>query len=46
MYNNQDLESLIKAKPTTIEELILTKGFGRVKREKYGADIIEIINKY
>lgn len=46
IYNNQELESLIKSKPKTIEELLLVKGFGRVKCDKYGADIIEIINKY
>lgn len=46
IYNNQELESIIKAKPKTTEELISIKGFGKVKCDKYGADIIEIINKY
>lgn len=46
LYNNQELEALIKAKPKTIEELKSIRGFGTVKCEKYGTDIIEIISKY
>lgn len=46
LYNNQELEAIIKVKPKTIEELKSIKGFGDVKCERYGADIISIINKY
>jgi len=46
LYNNQELEAIIKVKPKTIEELKSIRGFGAVKCEKYGGDIIGIINKY
>jgi len=46
LYNNQEIEAIINAKPKTIEELKLIRGFGDVKCEKYGGDIIEIVNKY
>jgi superfamily II DNA helicase RecQ len=43
LYNNQELEAIIEVKPKTIEELKTIKGFGNVKCEKYGVDIIEIV---
>ncbi len=46
IYNNLQLEAIIKAKPKTIEELNEVNGFGKVKCEKYGEDIIEIVKKY
>lgn len=46
LYNNQELEEIIRVKPKTIDELKSIKGFGDVKCEKYGADIIDIINRY
>lgn len=46
LYNNKELEEIIKVKPKTIDELKSIRGFGNVKCEKYGEDIIEIINKY
>ncbi|WP_051624067.1 NERD domain-containing protein [Clostridium akagii] len=45
LYSNSVLEVIVKAKPKTIEELKAIKGFGNVKCEKYGKDIIEIVNK-
>lgn len=45
LYNNLQLEAIIRAKPKTVEELKEINGFGNVKCEKYGADIIEIIKK-
>lgn len=45
LYNNLQLEAIVKAKPKTVDELKEINGFGNVKCEKYGADIIEIIKK-
>lgn len=45
VYNNLQLEALVTATPKTIEELKLVNGFGPVKCEKYGQDIIEIVKK-
>lgn len=45
LYNNQELEAIIEVKPKTIEELKSIKGFGNVKCEKYGAEIIEIVKR-
>ncbi len=45
LYNNQELEAIIEVKPKSIEELKSIKGFGNVKCEKYGAEIIEIVNR-
>lgn len=43
LYSNAVLEELVKVKPSSIEELMGIKGFGKVKCEKYGEDIIKII---
>ena len=43
IYNNEMMEEIIKLKPKTKEELISIKGFGLVKIEKYGQDIVDII---
>ncbi|OOM05680.1 HRDC domain-containing protein [Clostridium saccharobutylicum] len=45
LYNNQELEEIIRVKPKTIDELKEIRGFGDVKCEKYGLDIINIINR-
>lgn len=45
LYNNQELEAIIEIKPKDIEELKSIKGFGNVKCEKYGVDIIEIVKR-
>ena len=45
LYNNLQLEAIVKAKPKAAEELKDINGFGNVKCEKYGADIIEIIKR-
>lgn len=44
LYSNAELENIIKVKPKTIEELKNIKGFGDVKCNKYGKDIITIVN--
>ena len=45
VFTNEVLDSLVKIKPKTKEELIQIKGFGEKKVEKYGDKILEIINK-
>ena len=45
VYYNSELEAIVKTKPKTIKELKAIKGFGNIKCEKYGRDIIEIVNK-
>lgn len=41
---NSELISLVKIKPTSIDDLIQIKGFGLQKSSNYGEDILEIIN--
>ena len=43
IYNNETLEDIIKIKPKNKEELMMVKGFGPKKTEKYGDSIIDII---
>ena len=43
LYNNSQLEEIIRISPKTIEELKKVNGFGDVKCAKYGQDIIKII---
>lgn len=45
LYSNLQLEALVKAKPKNVEELRKINGFGNVKCERYGKDIVEIVNK-
>lgn len=45
LYSNLQLEALVKAKPKNVEELRKVNGFGNVKCERYGKDIVEIVNK-
>lgn len=45
LYSNLQLEALVKAKPRNVEELRKVNGFGNVKCERYGRDIVEIVNK-
>ena len=44
IYSNKQLEEIVDKMPKNIEELLSIKGFGQVKCEKYGDDIITIIN--
>lgn len=45
IFNNEELDFLIQRKPKTKDELQLVKGFGPKKLEKYGEDILGIINR-
>lgn len=46
IYNNAQLEELIRKKPLSLEELHNISGFGEAKCTKYGNDILNIIKKY
>ena len=46
IFNNSEMERIIEMKPQTIEEFKNVQGFGKIKCEKYGYDIINIIKKY
>ncbi len=41
IYNNAQMEAIIKASPKTIDELKSINGFGDVKCSKYGQDILD-----
>ncbi|HEY8889666.1 MAG TPA: NERD domain-containing protein [Clostridium sp.] len=44
IFNNEELDALIKSKPKTKDDLQQVKGFGPKKIEKYGNEILEIFN--
>lgn len=46
IFNNKQMEDLIEKMPKTKEELLKVSGFGPVKTEKYGDEIINIILRY
>lgn len=46
LFNNSTLDLLVKERPRTKEELLKIQGFGQVKVDKYGDDLLNIINKY
>ena len=46
VFNNETLDDLINKKPKTNEELYKVVGFGKIKTDKYGSEIIKIISKY
>lgn len=43
IFNDAQMEDLIKKNPKTKEELLKVSGFGAVKVEKYGEDILRIL---
>jgi len=43
LYNNAQLEDIIRVSPKTLEELKRVNGFGDVKCAKYGEDILRIV---
>ena len=45
LFNNNTLDLLVKERPKTKEELLKIQGFGPVKVEQYGDDLLSIINK-
>lgn len=46
LYNDNQLRELIEEMPKDKEELQKIKGFGSVKTEKYGGEILGILKKY
>jgi superfamily II DNA helicase RecQ len=46
IFNNDEMEKLIAANPKSKNELLKVKGFGEKKVEKYGEEILRIINRY
>lgn len=46
IYSNAQLEALIAAKPKTLADIKKVSGFGEVKCQKYGEDILKIFGKY
>lgn len=46
VFTNQHLELLVRLKPRTINELMTISGFDNMKCNKYGEDIMDIINNY
>lgn len=46
LYNNAQMEELIKRMPRSLDEIKEISGFGEVKCQKFGADILSIIDKY
>ena len=43
IYNNEEMESIIRTNPKTKAELLNCTGFGEKKFEKYGDSILEIL---
>ncbi|MBK5262455.1 MAG: HRDC domain-containing protein [Peptostreptococcaceae bacterium] len=46
LFNDKQLEDLMEKMPRNKEALKAISGFGDIKCEKYGTEIISIINKY
>ena len=44
IFSNETMEELIEKRPKNLNELRNIKGFGPVKTEKYGRDLIDIIS--
>jgi superfamily II DNA helicase RecQ len=44
--HNSHLMAIAEAKPESIEELAKVKGFGEVRTEKYGDDIMSVLNAF
>ena len=46
IFNNNQMADLIAKMPASKQELQTVSGFGPVKAEKYGDDILRIVKKY
>lgn len=44
--HNSHLMAIVEAKPNNLEELAQVKGFGEVRTEKYGDDIMSVLNAF
>lgn len=45
LFNDAQMEDLIVKRPKNKEELCQVSGFGKVKAEKYGEKILQVLNK-
>jgi len=45
IFSNEEMERLAEKYPTCEKELLEIKGFGKVKVEKYGKDILKIFTE-
>jgi len=45
IFNNVQMDEIIEKLPKTKDELLAVKGFGEKKVDKYGTDILKIINQ-
>lgn len=45
VFTNEQLEEILKVRPKTLDELLVINGFGKYKVDKFGKDIIAIINE-
>ncbi len=46
IFTNDVLNQIVEKCPENQDELITIKGLGKVKIDKYGRDILEIVKKY
>ena len=46
VYNNSQLEEIVKSPPETLEAMKRINGFGEVRCSKYGEDILKVISEY
>lgn len=42
---NAELEAITERKPKTLEELAGVKGFGKLKLDKYGREVLEVLSQ-
>lgn len=45
IFNNKEMEALIMKDPKCEEDMLCVAGFGKIKVEKYGKDILDIFSK-
>lgn len=43
VFTNREMDAFIEENPTTKEELLQVRGFWKVKVEKYGEGLLEIL---
>lgn len=46
IFYNSTLDEIIEKMPVSVDDLLNVKGFGKVKGEKYGPAIVEIVSSY
>lgn len=44
IFNNKQMEDILEKMPSSDEELLKCQGFGKMKVEKYGEEILRIVN--